>query len=239
MRTQILVCLVILAAGFGSCKHEPVYPVNPAQNDTTGNPVDPSNPDAGCDPSVVYFQNDVLPIFVSNCAMSGCHNSGSAQDGVVLENYTSIMNSNVVEPYDAGNSDLIEAVTESDPDKHMPPPPNTSLTPDQINKITNWINQGAKNTVCNAGSCDTSSVTFSGSIKSIIQNKCQGCHSGSAPSGGYDFTTYAGVSAAKTKLYGAVNHMSGFKPMPQGGNKLPFCEIRKIKIWVDAGAPNN
>jgi hypothetical protein len=27
--------------------------------------------------------------------------------------------------------------------------------------------------------------------------------------------------------------------MPKGGSQLPACELTKIRIWVDAGAPNN
>jgi hypothetical protein len=38
---------------------------------------------------------------------------------------------------------------------------------------------------------------------------------------------------------GAITHAPGFTPMPQGGAKLPACEIAKIKAWVDAGSPNN
>lgn len=234
MKQTIFILFLFLGAAISvsSCKHQPVYPANPAQDTTKKDSTE-------CDQSVVYFENEVLPILVSNCTMSGCHNASSAQDGVVLESYSSLMASNVVNPYNASDSDIIEALLESDPDKHMPPPPSASLSPQQITTISNWINQGAQNTICTAAACDTSSVTFSASIKPIIQNKCQGCHSGSNPSGGYDFTTHAGVAAVKTKLFGAVNHLSGYIAMPQGGNKLPACDIRKIKLWVDAGALNN
>lgn len=231
MKPSLFISVLLLSAiGISSCKHDPVYPAYP-------NVTKP--PAEECDQSVVYFQNDVLPIFVSNCTMSGCHSSGSAADGIVLENYNSIMSSGVIDPNNASNSDVIEAVTETDPDKHMPPPPAASLTPSQIETISKWINQGAQNTVCDAASCDTSSVTYAASILPIIQNKCLGCHSGSSPSGGHNFSTHAGVAAVKSRLFGAVNHLSGYKAMPQGGSKLPDCEIRKIRIWVDAGALDN
>jgi hypothetical protein len=216
-----------------SCKHEPVYPKTPV-NDTTSTI-------NNCDPDSVYFTNEVLPIFVSNCAKSGCHDASTAQNGVVLDSYNNIVNTGDVRPGDPSDSEVYEMITETDPDDRMPPPPNTPLTSDQIALIRKWIMQGAKNLTCTSDACDTSNVTFSASIKPLLQNKCVGCHSGSTPSGGHDFTTHAGVQpvAQSGRLYGAVNHMSGFVPMPQGGTKLANCDIRKIKIWIDAGAQNN
>jgi hypothetical protein len=37
----------------------------------------------------------------------------------------------------------------------------------------------------------------------------------------------------------AINHSAGYSPMPKGGNKLPACQIAKVRRWVAAGAPNN
>jgi uncharacterized membrane protein len=223
---------ILIAFAFTTCKHQPVYP-------KTTQPPD-KKVEEKCDPSIVYFQNDVLPIFTSNCAKSGCHDAASAQKGVILDNYASIMNSGVVKPNNAADSDIIEVINETDPDDVMPPPPNAKLTQQQIATITNWINQGAQNTVCTI-SCDTSNVTYSGAVRTIVQTNCVGCHSGSSASGSIDLSTHAGLSAvaANGKLYGAINHLPGFSPMPKGTNKLSDCSIRTIKIWIDSGSPNN
>jgi hypothetical protein len=232
--------MLILIIAFNACKHEPVYPVGQEPGGSTGTGGGNGNGNS-CDPNTIYFQNQVLPILVSNCAMSGCHDAGSHQKGIVLDSYASLMNSDIVDPNDAAHSDIYEVITETDPDKIMPRPPVNPLTQEQIAIITQWINQGAQNNVCSSAVCDTFNITFAGSVKPILQNNCQGCHSGSAPSGGIDLSAHAGAQAVALngKLYGAVSHSAGYTPMPQGGNQLSLCDIRKIKLWIDAGAPNN
>jgi len=53
--------------------------------------------------------------------------------------------------------------------------------------------------------------------------------------------TYEGLStqANNGNLWGAVNWENGYIPMPQGGGKLPACDLAKIKNWINQGAPNN
>jgi hypothetical protein len=93
------------------------------------------------------------------------------------------------------------------------------------------------------GNCDTVDVTFTAKILPIFKQNCAtaGCHSGSLPARGWDFNQYAGVKASVDagRLLGAIKHLPGFVPMPQGGNRLSECDIRKIEIWVGAGAQNN
>ena len=89
---------------------------------------------------------------------------------------------------------------------------------------------------------DAASVKYATTVSNILTSYgCTGCHSGSAPSGGYNFTTYAGVKASVDagRLYGSINHSPGFSPMPQGGGKMSACDVKKVKAWIDAGAPNN
>jgi hypothetical protein len=90
--------------------------------------------------------------------------------------------------------------------------------------------------------CDTTNVTYSAAVKPILQQNCASCHSGGiSASGGVDMEDFNQVQtvALNGKLVGTISHASGFKPMPQGGNKLPDCAIAKIKKWADSGAPNN
>ena len=94
----------------------------------------------------------------------------------------------------------------------------------------------------NNGPCDTSNVTYSNTITSIIvANGCLNCHVGPSPAGNFTLTSYSDVKAKVDdgRLWGAINHLPGFSSMPQGGNKLTNCEINKIKTWIDAGSPNN
>ncbi len=93
-----------------------------------------------------------------------------------------------------------------------------------------------------AGACDTANVSYTNSVLPALQNYgCIGCHSGTTPSGNISLGSYADVKTAALngKLYGSINHMSGYSPMPKGGNKMNVCTISKIKAWIDDGALNN
>jgi hypothetical protein len=244
-KIKSLTCIILLIAVFGSgCKHEIIYP---EQEQPVTDPTGGGNGGGGggasgipCDPDTIYFENSILPMLVSNCAMSGCHDAATASDGVILTSYASVMATADVRPFDLQGSDLYEVITETDPDKKMPPPPRPSLSAAQISMIATWINQGAQNLTCGIN-CDTLNIKFSTTINPILQNKCVGCHSGSNPPQGINLSAYSGVLpvALNGKLYGAVSHTAGFVAMPQSGPKIPDCEILQIKKWIDAGSPNN
>jgi len=195
---------------------------------------------APCDSSKVYFQQQVLPVLISNCAMSGCHDDASHQDGVILTSYEKIMATADVRPGRPNNSDLYEVLLETDPDKRMPRPPASPLQQNQVQLIKKWIEQGALNLSCQS-ICDTTQFTYSSSVKSIITNHCQGCHSGVTAQGGIDLSTYAGVKMKidDGRLWGAINHFPGFSAMPKNGNKLTTCELTQIRKWIETGSPNN
>jgi hypothetical protein len=91
------------------------------------------------------------------------------------------------------------------------------------------------------GECDTVNVSYSGVVAPIMAASCNSCHSPAAPSGNVTISTYDGLKASVNsgQFWKAINHESGASPMPQGGNKLPSCELKKIKAWIDAGAPQN
>ncbi len=90
--------------------------------------------------------------------------------------------------------------------------------------------------------CETGVVTYSGTVNSLLQQYgCLGCHGSPAPSGNVNLQGHANAQAIALsgRLFGAISHSPGFKAMPQGGNKMNACDIKKIKAWIDAGAPNN
>ncbi len=89
--------------------------------------------------------------------------------------------------------------------------------------------------------CDTTNVTYSGSVKSIIDNNCIGCHPGSSSASFNGYTalnTYLNTNSQKFLDY--VNHASGSSPMPPApAAKLNTCNLNLIRIWINAGHPNN
>lgn len=94
--------------------------------------------------------------------------------------------------------------------------------------------------------CDTSNVTYSGTIWPIINENCFVCHGGSAPQGNIHLNNYETISAQAAipagqpgSLYGAISHNPGNTPMPYNGTQLSDCRILQVKVWIDAGRPNN
>jgi len=206
-------------------------------------PPDTTHP---CDPDTIYFEMDVLPILLSSCGKSGCHDEITAQEEIRLYSYAAVMASDVVTPGDPNDSEMYEKITETDPDKTMPPPPETPLDADQKEIIRKWIAQGAQNLFCDE-MCDTVNVTFSGTIwPEIIQSYCFGCHNGINAGGGIHLENYSQVAAAAAvpvgqfgSLWGAVSHATGNTPMPKNQPQLSECKISQIRIWIDDGTPDN
>jgi len=236
-----LALLFLGLLGMVGCQHEP--PVVPEEvfnggggGGTGPDPLDP------CDPGTVYFQQQVLPIFISNCAVPGCHNLPTDENNdIQITSYESLMNSGMINMGDPFNSDLWESINDSDPDNRMPRPPQVPLPASQIAIIQQWLAQGAQNNSCENVTCDTLNVTYSGTIVPLIQQRCQGCHSGGSPQGGLNFTSWATVNSVATdgRLGAAIQHLPTGIAMPPSGGRLSDCRIQQFLIWIDAGAPNN
>lgn len=227
---KMLLLLIIAAGLLFACKHQIINPDGGDNNgtDTTGN-------NGGNEDTLVCFEAEVLPIFQTSCAKSGCHDAGTHEEGYVLNSYQNIMKKGI----DAGNpngSKIFEEIVDGD----MPPSGEPKLTKEQIATIKQWIVQGAKNTT-NCSGCDSSVYTYSAAVKPIMQNNCVACHSASLQNGGVDLSDYTGVKSAATSgaLLGTITHAAGFSAMPQGGNKLSDCNIQQIQKWIDDGMKNN
>ena len=181
----------------------------------------------------VCFQEDVLPIFVNKCAVTGCHNASSFQKRLDFSNYEGIM-----KEIKAKHPMQSEAYTEI-ANGEMPPKDYPQLTQLEKSTIKNWIRMGAPNS-SNCNTCD-STFTFSGRIKPLMDKWCIGCHTGTAAGGGYDLTSYTNIKNANNnnRLIGSLQHLSGISAMPKGAGKLSDCDIKAVQDWIDAGYPNN
>ena len=110
--------------------------------------------------------------------------------------------------------------------------------------ISIGILSGCRYDVEQNNNCSVADVRYSTTITGIINsNGClsSNCHGGANPPSGFKLTDYNSVKAKVTdgRLFGALNHSSGFSPMPKDAGKLSQCDINKVKAWIDAGAPNN
>lgn len=94
-----------------------------------------------------------------------------------------------------------------------------------------------KNEDLNSVDCSKINSSYSADIKPIIDGNClsSGCHNSNSTNG--DFTTYAGL---KTKVdNGSIDsRVLQQKNMPPSG-ALPLDQLKKIKCWLNSGAPNN
>jgi Planctomycete cytochrome C/Cytochrome C oxidase, cbb3-type, subunit III len=219
----------LLIMGVGSCMHDPFIDPSSLNNGEANTP--------GCTTGgTICFESSVLPIFISSCARSGCHDAITREEGYVLDNYDNIVRKGI-KPGNANDSKLYEVLFESGDDRM---PPDAPLSQAQKDSIAAWINQGAKNTVnCNC-SCDPSKFTYAAIVQPIITNQCVGCHKPGSLGGNIDLSTYSlvKVQVDNGKLLGSITHAVGYAPMPQG-TKLSDCQITQIKTWIDSGAPNN
>ncbi|TNE68493.1 MAG: hypothetical protein EP344_01255 [Bacteroidetes bacterium] len=245
MRTLILLlvsALFLLAVILPACRHELVLPPlddNTSPQDTLVDPADYSG--WPCDPDTVYFESQVLPLLISQCARSGCHDAQSHKEGVILIDYQTVINTGEVRPFKPDNSELYKVIVSTNPGKRMPEPPNAPLTAEQKALIRKWIEQGALNNSCNEnyGGCDTTGVTYTNFVSPLLATYCVGCHSGTNPSGNLRLTNYTEVtaSAQSGKLFGAIAHEQGYVAMPQGGAALSPCFVNKIQSWVETDMP--
>lgn len=235
----LLAFITCLLLTFG-CQHDPVFPVIDYANQVLQNTIVDSTGNIiriECDPEVIYFENDVLPLLISSCAYSGCHDTRTAEDGVILNNYENTMRTGGVKAYNPGKSELYEVLFENGDDR-MPPPPDNPLSITEKDIIRDWIGQGAEDFYCDA--CDTAVFTYTLAVMPIMESYCNRCHNDTRSDGGVSLQGYdkMKVAADDGSLLGTITHSEGFPLMPQGA-PIPDCEIIQIEKWITDGAQNN
>ena len=240
--SRLVSSLFIVASLFYvSCQHEPIlYEEQIIYNqDPNTDTVTFKINTASCDPQTIYFTNQILPIYVSSCAISSCHDAASAQEGVVLTNYETI--SRKIRSGDPNDSEYYTVLLGGgESDELMPRDPVTgrgySLPQEDLDLIRDWILQGAKNNYCDA--CDTTEFSFAAAIMPIIETNCatsSGCHGSGSPNS--QFLSYDQIKQYADN--GLIeNRVIVYKNMPPA-SPLPDCQLLLIKKWIDNGALNN
>ncbi len=241
-----LMVMGLFALQFSACVHEPTMiapnPMDSMPVDTTTIDTTTSNLRA-CDPDTVYFQQDVLPILETSCAVGGCHDASSSAAGVILDSYENTIKTTAIKLSDPASSDIYARITTIDPNLKMPIPPAPPLLASEADLILKWIEQGAQDLVCDKLlDCDTADVSYANVVQPIlVERKCISCHDDDTPAAGLSFHTYdlLVVVAENGTLLGSIAHDPGFAKMPPNAPKIPACEIAQISAWIDAGTPDN
>ncbi len=220
---------VLVVVLLSTCEHKP--DIVPALKPI----VDTTHPVAICSPDTIYFTNTILPLIVSNCAMTGCHDAITHAEGLNLTSYSQIIK--YVSPGNPTGSRLYRNMIGLDDIM----PPAGPLSQAQLDAFNKWITQGAKNNTCNdgGGPCDTMNVSFSASLVPVINNYCKGCHNASTSSGSVNLDNYNGVLtvANNGQLIGGIT--GKLSAMPKYGQPLSSCNISKFRQWIKEGAKNN
>jgi hypothetical protein len=90
--------------------------------------------------------------------------------------------------------------------------------------------------------CDTTNVTYSGTVVPILRDNCYSCHSNSTAAGlgnNIRIENYADVQSRSASISGSIKHTGSYSPMPKNGGKLKTCSITQFDIWVRNGMLNN
>lgn len=217
---------------FVSCKHDIINDPNDKIADTTKVVTPPIGGTTSSD--TVCFNTEILPLFSSYCGSSGCHDLNSHEDGVILTDYTRILKG--IRAKLPNNSKYFTVIG-----KDMPPKNSPQMSAANIATIKKWIEQGTLNTQC-ANVCDTTVFTYIGSIKTIFENNCNGCHGLRPGTANIYLGDYAStksyIAANKTLFLNSINHTATTlsKNMPQSG-KMVQCKITQIEKWINNGYP--
>lgn len=90
--------------------------------------------------------------------------------------------------------------------------------------------------------CDTTNVTFTGTILPMLAVKCLVCHSifNSINLGNnIMLETYDQVRLRAYQIDGAINNRDGYFAMPHDSARLSDCLIMQFEIWLKDGTPDN
>lgn len=220
-----LCCVIVIVVLFSSCRHEPM----------------------GVDSlETVCFESQVLPIFQTSCAISGCHGASNPEAGFDASNYNSIMK--LVEPGKPLKSEVYKVITSPLNPEMMPP--DNPLTKEQRTLIEVWILQGALNTNCSANNPNNEEQTdcFVQTISPIIQSNCATaqCHDAVTHKEGLSLTSYASIKSLVkvgnpdgSKLIQVLNASGEDKMPPSPKNPLTAQQVASLRNWISKGALNS
>ncbi len=88
--------------------------------------------------------------------------------------------------------------------------------------------------------CDTTNVTFNGTIIYILATNCFSCHDHTYADllgDAVHLETYTDVKSRIGKISAAINHTGGVSPMPKNGAKLKACDLKQFEVWIREGTP--
>lgn len=198
----------------------------------------------------VCFTADILPIFTSNCAISGCHDGVGRESRRAMTTYAEIVRD--ITPGNPNSSNIYQVII-SKWGNLMPP--NKPLSVDNREKIRIWIEQGAAEsspacptTIDGTPTPPVARACFTRDILPVIVSRCAttGCHSATSGGERINLTTYANIKSivspgnpSASRLYTVIKSSGGESKMPPSSSpQLSVAEIDSIGKWIGYGALN-
>jgi hypothetical protein len=89
---------------------------------------------------------------------------------------------------------------------------------------------------------DSMMVSYNADIKSIVNANCVTCHYSNSTLDStmtYDFSNYNGIKRAIGSVYNRIIRPVDDPLHMPVGIKLSDCDLLKLKIWIQNGAPEN
>ncbi|MBW3540274.1 MAG: hypothetical protein KY476_08385 [Planctomycetes bacterium] len=211
----------------------------------------------------VSFTKHVQPIFKKHC--TGCHGGENPRNGLSLESFAGLarggQNGVPIVPGNARRSPLALRLVAPGQAK-MPPGNRPSPTPQEIQLLALWINQGAKDDTAEeaknpsqpkasnvpiAMATGSEKVSFTRDIAPFMVNLCLGCHSGNNPRGGLSLETFAKMmeggdsgrviipgNREGSRLFRLVGGLENPR-MPQGQARITRTNYDNLITWFDEG----
>jgi mono/diheme cytochrome c family protein len=194
---------------------------------------------AGLEQAKIDYGRNIQPILDANCV--SCHRGAAAPAELQLDSPEGLLQGGtsgaIVLPGNAVKS-LLVIRTEDQGNNRMPP--GGHLTPEQIQQIKAWIDQGAK---------ADPSVDFESQIQPILRSSCYSCHSGSEPKGKLSLDKRDGAlkggaighdivpgNSGGSLLLERVRGEGGRPRMPLIGTALTENQIALLQEWIQQGA---
>ncbi|MEZ5197024.1 MAG: c-type cytochrome domain-containing protein [Bacteroidales bacterium] len=220
--TGLFLFLALLV--FNSCKH------NPEEIDALppggGNTPDPPPIDTLlCDSSKVTYTETVLPILNAYCI--SCHSGQVPAGALDFNDYSDVS-------FVAQSGQLLGSIKHAGGFSPMPKDGN-KLSECEIDLIEIWVNDTTFVIPPDTTECDTSFVSYTGTVYPIFEANCISCHAPPTPEAGIDLTNFENVAfiAQNGSLMGAISHQPDFSPMPKDAPPLTECEIIQIQKWIN------
>jgi formylglycine-generating enzyme required for sulfatase activity len=201
----------------------------------------------------VDFETEVKPIIEAACLR--CHDEQNAEGELRLDSLEGAIgggaNGPSIVPGDAEESSIYSRLVLPEDDLEVMPPDGPPLDKSQVDRIRQWIAEGAK-WPTDAKLEIQPRIDFVEHVQPILEVNCVSCHSGEEPEGAYDLTTLtAALESGSTppsivpfkpqesSLYTLAivpkDDPTLMPPADQGG-PLGKDSIEILRLWIAQGA---